>query len=280
MKMVSAAKLRKAQDAIVRIRPYAEKLQEILSGLSSSMSASEGIYSGEREVKNVLFVAITSNRGLCGAFNANVIKQVNRLIRGEYSKCKSTVLPVGKKADDFFKQTEHYIKGMNLSRHLNHLWDNLDFEHVAPEALKLMNVFASKEFDKVVLVYNRFKNAGVQVLTADQFLPVLPPETNEDKASKATIVLPAKQTDDFIFEPSRKQIVEELTPKSLKIQFYKALLDSRAAEHGARMTTMHQATDNATELLKELRLSYNKARQAAITGEILEIVGGAEALNN
>ncbi|PCJ88172.1 MAG: ATP synthase F1 subunit gamma [Flavobacteriales bacterium] len=268
MKMVSAAKLRKAQNAVIQMRPYAKKLTEILQNLSSGLDSSEGIYSKEREVKNVLLIPITSNRGLCGAFNANVIKEANRLIK-KYKGKEITVLSIGKKADDYYKKTEYRIMGTTLPRNLNTLFDNLDFDHVAPAAQKIMAAFANKQFDRIYIIYNQFKNAAVQVLTTEQFLPVLPPEKEEGK----------KVTNDYIFEPDKEQIVQELIPKSLKTQLYKALLDSQAAEHGARMTAMHKATDNAEDMLKELRLSYNKARQAAITGEILEIVGGAEALN-
>ncbi len=270
MKMVSAAKLRRAQDAIIKMRPYANKLKEILSHLSSSLDSSEGIYSNVREQKNVLIIPITSNRGLCGGFNANVIKQVNRIINEEYKDSYVTVLSIGKKASDYFKKTEYFIRGTNLPKNLHKLFDSLNFDTVAPVAETIMQFFVEKQFDKVILVYNRFKNAGVQVLTTEQFLPVLAPKKEENNSP---------HFNDYLFEPSKSFIVEELIPLSLKTQFYKALIDSYAAEQGARMTAMHVATENATELLKQLRLNYNKARQAAITGEILEIVGGAEALN-
>lgn len=270
MKMVSAAKLRRAQDAILQIRPYAEKLQEILSNLSASLGSAEGVYSEIREPKKVLLVAITSNRGLCGGFNNNVIKQAKNLAGNNYSGAQVTVLSIGKKAHDTFKNTELGLGGIELPRNLDSLYDDLSFVQVAPVAEKLMELFKNKNFDRIVLVYNQFKNAAVQTLTTEQFLPVLPPENEE--GTTATEI-------DYIFEPSKEQIVQELIPNSLKTQLFKALLDSHAAEHGARMTAMHKATDNADELLKELRLTYNKARQAAITGEILEIVGGAEALN-
>lgn len=269
MKMVSAAKLRKAQDAITQMRPYAEKLTEILSNLSASLDGSDGVYTSEREVKNVLLVPISSNRGLCGGFNANVIKATNRLISGTYQGKNITVLPIGKKAEDFFKNTEYVIHGNTLPRHLNELFDNLTFENVAEVAQKIMAAYANKQFDKVVLVYNKFKNAAMQILMEEQFLPVLPPEGSDSNAAQ-----------DYLFEPSKAEIVEQLIPKSLKTQLFKAMLDSHASEHGARMTAMHKATDNATELLGDLKLVYNKERQAAITNEILEIVGGAEALNN
>lgn len=269
MKMVSAAKLRRAQDAITQMRPYAEKLQEILANVSSTLDGAEGVFSEEREAKRVLIVAITSNRGLCGGFNNNVIKQVRQLANNDFKGAQVTALSIGKKAHDAFKNEELGLGGTELPKHLETLYDDLSFDKVAPVAERLMDLFQQRSFDHIVLVYNRFKNAAVQVLTTEQFLPVLPPEGVEDDAASG----------DFIFEPSKEEIVEELIPNSLRTQLFKALLDSHAAEHGARMTAMHKATDNADELLKELRLTYNKARQAAITGEILEIVGGAEALN-
>jgi F-type H+-transporting ATPase subunit gamma len=271
MKMVSAAKLRRAQDAIVQMRPYANKLKEILENLSASLDSSEGAYSKQREVKNVLLIVITSNRGLCGGFNANVIKAANRLAKDGYKNAKVSVLPIGKKAADFFRRTEYGIVGSDMPRGLNELFDDLTFSNVAPVAEKIMQLFVNGQFDKVELVYNQFKNAAVQITTVEQYLPVAPPQAVA--AGK-----PAAATD-YIFEPSKEYIVSDLIPRSLKTQLFKALLDSHAAEHGARMTSMHKATDNAGALIKELKLMYNKARQAAITGEILEIVGGAEALN-
>lgn len=269
MKMVSAAKLRKAQDAVTRMRPYANKLQEILQGLSSGLDTSENAYGRTSDEQNVLIVAITSNRGLCGAFNSQVIKRVNTLIHGKYSGKNVTVLTFGKKAEDAFRKTDYFIKGTLLPRHTNEIFDNLDYDHAAAAAAKIMNAFADKQFDKVILVYNSFKNAASQTVMEEQFLPIAPMEL--EGATLST---------DYIFEPSKEEIVSDLIPKSLKTQFYKALLDSHAGEHGARMTAMHKATDNAGAMLKDLKLAYNKARQAAITTEILEIVGGAEALNN
>jgi F-type H+-transporting ATPase subunit gamma len=268
MKMVSAAKLRRAQDAVTQMRPYANKLKEILENLSASLDSSEGVYSKQREVKNVLLIVITSNRGLCGGFNANVVKAAMRLAKEEYSNCKVSVLNVGKKGGDFFRKTDYGIVGSDMPRGLNELFDRLTFSNVSPVAEKIMKAFADGQFDKIDLVYNQFKNAAVQITTVEQFLPVLPPQSKDSK--KAV---------DYIFEPTKEFIVEDLIPRSLKTQFFKALLDSLAAEHGARMTAMHKATDNAGALIKELKLTYNKARQAAITNEILEIVGGAEALN-
>jgi len=268
MKMVSAAKLRRAQDAVTQMRPYANKLREILENLSASLDSSEGTYSKQRDVKNVLLVVITSNRGLCGGFNANVIKATNLLIKKQYSDCNVSILPIGKKASDFFKKNGPKLESADGEKSLNELFDELTFANVAPVAEKVMQLFASEQYDKVELIYNQFKNAAVQVTMVEQYLPVLPHATKNTK------------TKDYIFEPSKQFIVADLIPRSLKTQLYKALLDSYAAEHGARMTSMHKATDNAGALIKELKLAYNKARQAAITNEILEIVGGAEALNN
>jgi F-type H+-transporting ATPase subunit gamma len=270
MKMVSAAKLRRAQDAIVQMRPYAEKLKDILGNLSGSVDLSEGgVYAAERETKKVLIVLITSNRGLAGAFNTNVLKMGRELISNKYSSQFAagnvSFLCIGKKASDYVTKNQ-----LNLFSSHNEIYEKLTFENVAPVAQKIMDAFANKEFDCVELAYNRFQNAAVQIPTEEQYLPVSPSE--ESGTKKATSI-------DYIFEPNKDEIVRELIPKSLKIQIYKALLDSHAAEHGARMTAMNKATDNARDLIKELKLSYNKARQAAITNEILEIVGGAEALN-
>ena len=270
MKVVSAAKLRKAQDAILRIRPYAEKLTGVLKDLSSSLESNESVYSEEREVKELLIVPITSNRGLCGAFNSGINKECKRIIE-LHKGSVATVLPIGKKAFDFFKRTEYIIKGTALPRHLHTLYDNLDFEHITPVAESFIKTFRDREFDRILLVYNRFKNAAVQIITTEQFLPILPPEPKEDAKKIAA---------DYIFEPEKERILQELIPKSLKTQLFKAILDSYAAEHGARMTAMDKATENANELLGELRLNYNSARQAAITTELTEIVGGAEALRS
>lgn len=267
MKMVSAAKLKRAQDAILRMRPYANKLSEILANVSASVDGSEGVYTAQREVKNVLIISITSNRGLCGAFNANVIKQVNRLIREDFTGKNVTVLSIGKKSNDFYKRTEHNIKGSLLPRNASDIFDKLTYEGAALIAHKVMGAYANKQFDKVVMVYNAFKNAAVQELKVEQFLPVIAPEVSSSSQN------------DYIFEPGKVEIIADLMPRALKTQLFKALLDSVASEHGARMTAMHKATDNASDLLKELKLKYNKERQAAITTEILEIVAGAEALN-
>ncbi len=269
MKMVSAAKLRKAQDAVTQMRPYAEKLQEILRGVSAGLDTSENVYGRNDKDDNVLIIAISSNRGLCGAFNSQVIKQVKHLIADDYKTKNVTILTFGKKAEEAFRKTDYFIKGTLLPRHTNEIFDDLTYERTAEAALKVMGAFKARQFDRVMLVYNSFKNAAVQEVKTEQFLPVLPPQ-NDGTGVDA----------DYIFEPNKSEIVGDLIPKSLKTQLFKALLDSTASEHGARMTAMHKATDNATDLIKELKLTYNKARQAAITKEILEIVGGAEALNN
>jgi F-type H+-transporting ATPase subunit gamma len=271
MKMVSAAKLRRAQDAVTQMKPYANKLKELLGNLSSSVEDSaEGTYTEEREVEKVLLIPITSNRGLAGAFNANIIKETKRIIAGKYAKQDVTVLSIGKKADDFFKKTDYSIKGTTLPNKLDSLYDDLTFENVAEVAQKIMDSFSYKQFDHVELIYNSFVNAAVQKIEVEQYLPIVPGEIDTEDKSQV----------DYIFEPSKEFIISELIPKSLRIQLYKAILDSYASEHGARMTAMHKATDNATELIGDLKLVYNKARQASITNEILEIVGGAEALNN
>jgi F-type H+-transporting ATPase subunit gamma len=267
MKMVSAAKLKRAQDAVVKMRPYSEKLHQILSNLSASLDTSENEFSSQREVKNVLIVVMSSNRGLCGGFNNYVIKEALKQARDTYKDKNVAVITIGKKATDTFKKSNFNIKGSHLPKHLDELWLNLTFANAAPIAEKIMNAYRSQHIDKVVLVYNRFKNVATQVVTVEQFLPITAPAENQGAAAM-----------DYIFEPSKEEIVSELIPKSLKVQFYSALLDSFAGEHGARMTAMHKATDNATALNKKLKLDYNKARQAAITNEILEIVGGAEAL--
>lgn len=271
MKMVSAAKLKRAQDAVTQMRPYANKLTSILQNLSASLDTSENKFARSTESDNVLLIVISSNRGLAGGFNANVIKKAWSLIKNDYKgSSKVSVICIGKKADDAFKRTDHRIHGTDLPHHLNELFDKLSFDNVAPVADKIMQAFANNQFDKVYLVYNQFKNAAVQLTVAERFLPI---DTTKSAAADS------KNSVDYIFEPNKEYIVNELIPKSLKIQFYKALLDSVASEHGARMTAMHKATDNAKEMLRSLKISYNKARQAAITNEILEIVGGAEALN-
>ncbi|MDB9781673.1 ATP synthase F1 subunit gamma [Winogradskyella sp.] len=263
MKMVSAAKLKKAQDAITAMRPYSNKLTELLQTLSATLDADSGSkYSVNRDVKNVLIVSITSNRGLCGAFNSNIIKQTNVLINDVYADKNVSVLAIGKKANDAFAKQNRVIANKS------EVFDDLTFNNVAAIAEMLMQKFVTGEFDKIELVYNNFKNAATQIVMTEQFLPIAPMEGELNVNA------------DYIFEPSKNEIVEALIPKSLKTQLYKGIRDSFASEHGARMTAMHKATDNATELRDQLKLTYNKARQASITNEILEIVGGAEALNN
>lgn len=271
MKMVSAAKLKRAQDAITQMRPYAEKLQDILANLSASLDTSENEYAQEREVKNVLLIPVTSNRGLCGGFNNYVIKKALELSRNKYKDQNVTVLPIGKKAADSFKKTPFYGNSDAVMKDASEIWGNVNFSDSNAIAERIMKAFTDGAFDKVVFVYNHFKNVATQIVTEEQFLPILPPTIEESTVSSSA--------SDYIFEPSKGEIVTELIPKSLKTQFYKVILESHAGEHGARMTAMHKATDNATELNKALKLEYNKARQAAITNEILEIVGGAEALN-
>ena len=268
MKMVSAAKLKRAQDAITQMRPYATKLQEILGNLSATLDLSENAYSDTREVKNVLIVGITSNRGLCGGFNNNIIKKVTQLVNEEYAHANPKVLCLGKKIKDSFKRSDAYYINDTIAP-VEDIFSSLSFENNTIIANELMRLFTSKEFDKIIVVYNQFVNAATQIVRDEQFLPVVSAVQENDQSAG-----------DYIFEPSKEEIVTELIPKSLKIQLFKGLLDSQAAEHGARMTAMHKATDNAKELQKSLKLSYNKARQAAITNEILEIVGGAEALNS
>lgn len=264
MKMVSAAKLKRAQDAIIRMRPYSEKLQEILANVSSTLDASEGKFSVQRDVKNVLVVAITSNRGLCGGFNNNVLKEVRNQVRNTYAGANVKILSLGKKAGDAFRKTSHHFTdGFGPTPHA--IFDNLTFENASGIADILMKQFEEGKWDKVIVVYNSFKNAAMQIVKAEQFLPVKPVEGASSKV-------------DYIYEPNKEQILEDLIPRSLKVQLFKALLDSFASEHGARMTAMHKATDNAGALVKDLKITYNKARQAAITNEILEIVAGADAL--
>ena len=264
MKMVSAAKLKRAQDAITQMRPYSNKLTDLLQSLSSSLDGSENNqYSESREVKKLLIVSITSNRGLCGGFNSYIIKSVKNIIEKQNNNTDVEILSIGKKS------SEHFTKnGYKMFSVHDEVFNELTFENISIIAETIINKFLSKEFDKVVLVYNQFKNAATQIIMNENYLPI------DNSAEEKT------QTADYIFEPNQNEIVKELIPKSLKTQLFKAVLDSHAAEHGARMTAMHKATDNAAELKKELTLTYNKARQAAITGEILEIVGGAEALNN
>ncbi|WP_159949886.1 ATP synthase F1 subunit gamma [Polaribacter septentrionalilitoris] len=265
MKMVSAAKLKKAQDAITAMRPYSSKLTELLQNLSATLdSDAGGVYSTQREVSKVLLVVVTSNRGLCGGFNSSITKEVIKTVNEKYSKVEVDLFAIGKKGGDVLS------KQFNILDSRNDIFDDLTFDNVAAIADKLMSLFAEGTYDKIEVLYNQFKNAATQIPQVEQFLPIKPIEGGDESAVNS----------DYIFEPSKEEIVEALIPKSLKTQLYKAIRDSFASEHGARMTAMHKATDNATELRDELLLTYNKARQAAITNEILEIVGGAEALNN
>ena len=263
MKMVSAAKLKKAQDAITAMRPYSDKLTELLQNLSAGMDSDSGSnYADNREVKKVIIVAISSNRGLAGAFNSNIIKEAKLLAATKYANQEVSFVTIGKKAHDIL------VKDNTIAVNNNQVFDDLTFDNVAAIAEDLMERFATGEVDKIEVIYNKFKNAATQIVTTEQFLPILP------------IVSEEASTADYIYEPSKPEIVEGLIPKALKTQLFKGIRDSVASEHGARMTAMHKATDNATELRDALKLQYNKARQASITNEILEIVGGAEALNS
>tara|TARA_B100000925_G_scaffold103059_1_gene75821 strand:- start:701 stop:1561 length:861 start_codon:yes stop_codon:yes gene_type:complete len=262
MKMVSAAKLKKAQDAITAMRPYADTLTELLQNLSGSIEdASGSVYATERPVQKVLLVAITSNRGLCGGFNSNIIKDVVNQRDNNYAGKQVDVFTIGKKGNDILS------KDFSVTENRGDVFDELTFANVATVADQLMALYTGGNYDRIDLVYNRFKNAATQIVTTEQFLPIVPVSAETTSSS------------DYIYEPAQEEIVSTLIPKALKTQLFKALRDSFASEHGARMTAMHKATDNATELRDQLKLTYNKARQAAITNEILEIVGGAEALN-
>ena len=262
MKMVSAAKLKKAQDAITAMRPYADTLTELLQNLSGSIEdASGSVFATERPVEKVLLVAITSNRGLCGGFNSNIIKEVIAQRDNNYAGKQVDVFTIGKKGNDFLS------KDFFVADNRGDVFDDLTFANVSAVADQLMEHYANGDYDRIDLVYNRFKNAATQLVTTEQFLPIV------------SVEVQTASTSDYIYEPAQEEIVSTLIPKALKTQMFKALRDSFASEHGARMTAMHKATDNATELRDQLKLTYNKARQAAITNEILEIVGGAEALN-
>lgn len=266
MKMVSAAKLKRAQDAILQLRPYADKLREILQNISSNLDSSVGgDLTVQREVKKLLLIVITSNRGLAGAFNSSVIKKANSII----SSAKDTgievqVLTIGKKGYDLLK------KHITVYKNSSSIWEELKYENISALSEEIVEKFSIGEFDQVRIIYNRFKNAATQIVTDEQYLPV---ELSTNETVEHTVQA------DYIFEPSKEKILTDLIPQTLKTQLYKTILDSNASEHGARMTAMHKATDNADTLRKELILQYNKERQAAITNEILEIVGGAEALN-
>jgi F-type H+-transporting ATPase subunit gamma len=262
MKMVSAAKLKKAQDAITAMRPYSDKLTELIQNLSGSISGdTPNPFTQERPTKNTLVVAITSNRGLCGGFNSNIIKAVTQYVNDQTNE-KVSVMTLGKKGNDILAKTN------TIASNDNSIFDDLSFTKSSDIAQSFMDSFASKEYDKVVVLYNRFKNAATQIVTTETLLPIISKKVELETSST-----------DYIFEPTQEEIVNQLLPKSIKMQLFKALRDSFASEHGARMTAMHKATDNATEMRDQLKLTYNKARQASITNEILEIVGGAEALN-
>jgi F-type H+-transporting ATPase subunit gamma len=269
MKMVSAAKLKRAQDAVTKLRPYASKLKELLQNLSAVTDPSENKFAKINDSKSVLIVAVTSNRGLCGGFNNNIIKRVQFLIQNDFKENDVQVLCLGKKVKDVIKRSPNYFITEELSA-VEDIFSDLTFDRASTIANELMELYKQQQFSKIVVVYNRFVNAATQAIETEQFLPVL-----EVKQVEGVSV-----AQDYIFEPNKEDLIAVLIPKSLKIQLFKALLDSNASENGARMTAMHKATDNANDLQKSLKLSYNKARQAAITNEILEIVGGAEALNN
>ena len=260
MKMVSAAKLRKAQDTVTGFKPYSEKLTHILADVSGSDAQIK--YANKRDIKNVLIIVVSSNKGLCGAFNANVAKKAISLAENEYSKYNVSFAVIGKKAGEYLE-----YNGFNVIAKHNEVYDNLTFDEIIPIAQGFMDSFLSKKFDRIDIVYNSFVNAATQIVEAEQYLP----ENTDVEGETET-------QNDYIFEPNKEEILENIIPLALKTQVYKAVIDSYASEHGARMTAMHKATDNAGELLDELTLTYNKARQAAITNEILEIVGGAEAL--
>ena len=266
MKMVSAAKLKRAQDAITQMRPFAKKFNEILLNVSGSVEGGDHPLMKKNNGKKVLLIALSSNRGLCGGFNSNVIKEVKRVIQENPDKVYS-ILPIGKKVFDAFKKSTLINDNDLLPKDCELIWDNLSYDYAVEAIMKIITAFENNVYDESFIIYNSFKNAAVQELINEKFLPVEPIEdSNESKSI------------DYIFEPNQEEILSDLIPNSLKIKFYKALLDSFASEHGARMTAMHKATDNATEMKKELTLFYNKARQASITSEILEIVAGAEAL--
>ena len=266
MKMVSAAKLKRAQDAITQMRPFAKKFNDILLNVSGSVDGGEHPLMKKSNGNKVLLIAFSSNRGLCGGFNSNVIKEVKRIVQENPDK-EYSILPIGKKVYDAFKKSSLINTNENLPKECEKIWDNLSYENAVEIILDVISSFQKEVFDESYIIYNSFKNAAIQKLTNEKFLPVEPIEESTDA-----------KTVDYIFEPNQEEILNELIPNSLKIKFYKALLDSFASEHGARMTAMHKATDNATEMKKELTLFYNKARQASITSEILEIVAGAEAL--
>jgi len=274
MKMVSAAKLKRASDAIVQMRPYADKLKEMLTNLTENLEGDASVYSQDREVKNALLIVVTSNRGLAGAFNTNAIKTANQLIAKKYASQQKNgnlhIVAIGKKAQDYYSRNKYQVIGNN-----NELFNSLNFSNATLVIDEVMKGYSEGKYDRVELIYNQFKNAAIQILVSEQLLPMAKPVESLEKVKKES----ASHKTDYILEPSAEEIVKELIPKSIKVSFYKALLDSHASEHGARMTAMDKATENAGDLLKALKLSYNQARQASITNEILEIVGGANALS-
>ena len=264
MKMVSAAKLKKAQDAITAMRPYSDKLTELIQNLSNSIDGNtQNPFTVKRSIQNVLIIVITSNRGLCGGFNSSVIKEVTKKVETTYANKNVSIFTLGKKGNDILQ------KSFSVVENNNEIFDQLTFSNASKIAEGFMSAFTSKEYDTIEVVYNRFKNAATQIVTTETLLPII---STQDKNTTTST--------DYIFEPTKESIVDELLPKSIKMQLFKALRDSFASEHGARMTAMHKATDNATDLRDQLKLTYNQARQASITNEILEIVGGAEALNS
>ena len=265
MKMVSAAKFKRAQDAIIQMRPFAKKFNEILQNVSSTSGETDHPMMQKKNGKKVLLIAISSNRGLCGGFNNNVVKEIKKTIK-QNSENQYSILTIGKKAYDAFKKTDLINSSEILPLNAQSIWDNLNYENSVSITSKIIDAFNENIFDKAYLIYNSFKNAAIQIIVNESFLPVSPPNENNNSPI------------DYIFEPDQKEILNELIPNTLKIKLYKSLLDSFASDHGARMTAMHKATYNANEMKNELKLFYNKARQAAITNEILEIVAGAEAL--
>lgn len=276
MKMVSASKLRRSQNAIITMRPYASKLRELMQNLAAHMGESEmAKYTQQRAAEKILLVPITSNRGLCGAFNTSIIRHTINFAEENFSeqieKNNVALYSIGKKGSDFFNKYHFNYLGDNIE-----IFDNLNFDNIVPLAESFMKMFEDKEYDRIIFIYNQFKSAGTQVIVEEQLLPF---EMPEEESPKEVDELAEDEPEKYIFEPSQHEILDSLVPKTIKMQVYKILLDSFASEHGARMIAMHKATDNATEMLKELKLSYNKARQAAITTEILEIIGGADALS-
>lgn len=273
MKMVSASKLRKFQNAITALRPYADNLNKLMHDVSSDMDTSaKSVFAEMRQSGKILVIPVTSNKGLCGVFNAIVIKETEKLIKEDFKQQLEEgnvdVLCIGNKADEMMKARKYHVIGNE-----SNLLDNLTYDNVVPFAERLMNDFKERKYDRIIFVYNQFKNAGTQILVHEQFLPIAVENENDDEKEMKT------EEVDYIFQPNRKDILNELIPKSLKLQVYKVILDSFTSEQGARMVSMTKATDNATELLKELNITYNKTRQSSITNEIVEIVSGANALN-